>query len=129
MERNTKSIIIAFLALVIGFGAGYGLALSKTPPGTHTMATGMVMNDQSMGGMHGAMNDMMSGLSGKTGDEFDKTFLSEMIVHHQGAVSMAQAALSRAKHAEITDLAQKILTAQEGEITQMQEWQKEWYGN
>jgi uncharacterized protein (DUF305 family) len=47
-------------------------------------------------GMSGAMAGMMSELNSKTGDDFDKAFLSEMIVHHQGAVQMAQAALSNA---------------------------------
>jgi uncharacterized protein (DUF305 family) len=88
-----------------------------------------MMSDEKMGGMGGAMDDMMAGLQGKTGDEFDKEFLSEMIVHHQGAVSMAQAALQSAKHQEIKDMAQKIISAQTSEITQMQTWEKSWYGS
>jgi len=77
--------------------------------------------------MHGAMQGMMSGLYGKQGDEFDKAFLSEMIVHHQGAVVMAQQALTNAKHQEIKDMAGKIISAQQAEIQQMQTWQGSWY--
>jgi uncharacterized protein (DUF305 family) len=91
----------------------------------------MAMKDAMMS--HGdamgmAMSGMMMGLDGKTGDMFDQAFLSGMIVHHQGAVAMAEAALKNAKHQEIKDLAEKIITAQQGEIAQMQAWQKAWYG-
>lgn len=73
------------------------------------------------------MSGMTAGLSGKTGDEFDRAFLAEMIVHHQGAVSMAQAALASARHQEIKTMAQNIISAQNSEIAQMKEWQKSWY--
>lgn len=79
-------------------------------------------------GMHGSMNGMMFGISGKQGDEFDKAFLAEMIQHHQGAITMAQQALASAKHQEIRDMAQKVIDAQSAEITQMQGWQSSWYG-
>ena len=67
--------------------------------------------------------DMASGL---TGDSFDKMFISEMIIHHQGAISMAKLAASQAKHQEVKDLASNIVAAQSSEIAQMQAWQKQW---
>ena len=63
------------------------------------------------------------------GPEFDAAFISEMIVHHQGAVEMAELALTNAQHQEIKDLAKAIITAQNKEISDMQAWQKAWYGN
>lgn len=89
----------------------------------------MMMHDDKMGGhgMQGSMDEMMEGLRGKTGDQFDQAFLSEMIMHHQGAVKMAEAALTGAKHQEIRDMAQDIISAQTGEIDQMRMWQKSWY--
>lgn len=81
------------------------------------------------GSMDSTMSSMIGGLQGKTGDEFDKAFIAEMIVHHQGAVKMAEAALVNAKHQEIKDLANAIITAQNKEIQEMQAWQKEWYLN
>jgi uncharacterized protein (DUF305 family) len=83
---------------------------------------GMMSNN-----MSGAMQGMMSGLNNKTGDVFDKAFLSEMIAHHQGAIDMANAALKNAKHQEIKDLANAIISAQTKEINQMKEWQVTWY--
>jgi uncharacterized protein (DUF305 family) len=71
-------------------------------------------------------NDMMSGLSGQTGDNFDKVFLADMIVHHQGAIDMASAAKQHAKHDEIKTLADQIITAQTTEIAQMKAWQIQW---
>ena len=72
------------------------------------------------------MNQMTSSLSGKTGDDFDKAFISEMIQHHQGAVDMAKQAVGSAKHAEVKQLSTDIIAAQEKEITQMKKWQQAW---
>ena len=92
----------------------------------HQMADGSMMSNTGMD-MNSMMNGMMAGLQGKTGDAFDKEFLAEMIVHHQGAVEMAQSALQNAKHQEIKDLANGIITAQNKEIGMMKQWQAEWY--
>lgn len=79
----------------------------------------------SMGDM---MKGMTIGLSGKTGDAFDKAFLSEMIMHHEGAVEMANMVLATSKRAELTKLAKDIVTAQTKEIEMMKTWQKAWFG-
>lgn len=79
-------------------------------------------------GMQAEMDGMMQALDGKTADAFDQAFLDEMIVHHKGAVAMAEAALKNAKHQEIKDLAQAIISAQNSEIQKMQDWRKTWYG-
>lgn len=59
---------------------------------------------------------------------FDQRFIEAMIPHHESAISMARDALQKAERQEIKTLAQKIITAQEGEITQMRQWLKAWYG-
>lgn len=76
-----------------------------------------------------SMSQMTDGLKGKTADDFDKRFLSEMIVHHQGAIDMAKLAEKQAKHQEVKDLAQDIVRTQEAEILQMQQWQALWEYN
>jgi uncharacterized protein (DUF305 family) len=78
-------------------------------------------------GMEHQMQGMMVGLEGKTGDAFDKEFLSEMIVHHEGAIEMANAVLATSKRPELIKLANDIISAQTKEITMMQEWQKNWF--
>ena len=94
--------------------------------GTHQMPDGSMMNNDGSA-MEGMMHDMMAGLSGKTGDTFDKAFLSEMIVHHQGAVDMAEAVLATSKRPELIQLAKEIIVAQTKEIGMMQGWQKTWF--
>ena len=133
MNTTTKIVLAALIGIVVG--AGGAMAFNKSEArmaantsGGHMMPDGSTMG-ASMNGMRGEMDSMMQGLSGKTGDTFDQVFLSEMIVHHQGAVAMAQAALTSAKHQEIKDLAKNIISAQNTEIKEMQDWQKAWYGN
>lgn len=97
------------------------------PPGTHIMPDGSVMsNHTSTPSMTDMMHDMNASLRGKTGDELDKTFLAEMIVHHQGAVDMAKMILN-SKHPELVKLGNDIITAQEKEIEMMKQWQIEWF--
>lgn len=132
---NSQNTIKIIVALVIGLALGY--ALSAVRPEAkqsavtsnsmmHQMPDGSMMSNGN-NSMQSMMTDMMAGLQGKTGDEFDKEFLSEMIVHHQGAVEMAQSALKNAKHQEIKDLADGIISAQNKEIEMMKGWQMSWY--
>jgi len=86
----------------------------------HQMPDGTEMANS--GDMSSMMGDMMKGLEGKTGDDFDRAFLSEMIVHHQGAVDMAQAVLKNSKRPELLNLAREIITAQTKEIEMMKLW-------
>ncbi|MBP9750269.1 MAG: DUF305 domain-containing protein [Candidatus Peribacteraceae bacterium] len=72
------------------------------------------------------MDQMTAALEGKSGDAFDAAFLEMMIPHHQGAVDMAELAAANAKHPEIKALAEAILTSQQKEIADMQQWQSEW---
>ena len=60
--------------------------------------------------------------------DFDLRFLQAMIIHHEGAVKMAKQVLLPTDRVEIHDLAKNIISTQQAEITQMQSWLKEWYG-
>ncbi len=76
-----------------------------------------------MAGMHDSMKGMDAGrMSAANGKEFDLEFVNQMTPHHEGATVMAQAALTKAEHAEIKTLARQIITSQEAEIKQMQIW-------
>jgi uncharacterized protein (DUF305 family) len=55
-------------------------------------------------------------------------FLEQMIIHHQGAIDMAEAALKYAQRDEIKHVSKEIIEAQTHEIDHMQTWQDLWYG-
>ena len=69
--------------------AAYGIRTQTTNPAVNPTAT-----DSS----HAMGIDQAASLKGKTGDAFDAAFIREMIVHHQGAIKMAEAPPTRAKH-------------------------------
>ncbi len=58
---------------------------------------------------------------------YDAQFIDGMIEHHRGAITMANQALEESERAEIRSLAQEIVTAQEAEITQLEQWRTAWY--
>jgi uncharacterized protein (DUF305 family) len=93
----------------------WGAGMSGMPGMTH----------ESMPGMSGSMPGMMSDddmkkLEAAKGADFDKMWLDMMIKHHQGAVEMAKTELSKGSNADAKALAQKIIDAQQAEITEMQ---------
>ena len=58
----------------------------------------------------------------------DQHFIVMMIPHHDGAIAMAELALTRAKRPEIKALAQQIKASQTAENAQMRRWYRQWYG-
>lgn len=66
-------------------------------------------------------NEDMTKLEAAQGREAAKLFLTHMIAHHQGAVSMAQKEGTDGKNADALKLGKDIVTAQEAEIKEMQE--------
>lgn len=84
------------------------------------------MMDHGAMGMMDDMANMTTELEGKTGDEFDKAFIEQMIMHHQSAIDMAAPGEQNAQHQEVKDLTKAIVAAQTKEIQQMKQWQQEW---
>jgi len=71
--------------------------------------------------MPGAMTDEdMTALKAAKDADFDRRWLSMMIVHHRGAVEMAGTELAQGADPEARKLAQRIIDAQEAEIREMQ---------
>jgi uncharacterized protein (DUF305 family) len=58
----------------------------------------------------------------------DQHFIVMMIPHHDGAIAMADLALSRAKRPEIKALARSIKDSQTQENAQMRTWYRQWFG-
>lgn len=100
----------------------------QVPQGMHQMSNGQMMhNGMMMQGntMQGMMMDMTAGMQGKSGKDLEKAFLQEMVPHHQGAIDMAKMLLASTSTPEnLRNFAQQIVDAQSKEITQMNEWLK-----
>ncbi len=93
--------------------------------GYPSTSAGNMMDHGAMGTMD-EMASMTTELEGKTGDEFDKAFIEQMIMHHQSAINMAAPGETNAERQEVKDLSKAIVVAQTKEINQMKQWQKEW---
>ena len=109
-------IFIGFL--VWGFGGNKGGEMAEND----SLKNGVMDSD-----MRDEMDKMMSEIINKTGDEFDKAFLNEMIIHHEGAVEMSNLALATSKKSEILILASDIVAGQTREIAKMKEWLEKWF--
>lgn len=63
----------------------------------------------------------MAALEAAEGAEASRLFLEQMIVHHQGAIEMAETELTNGINPDVLDLAEAIIDAQTAEIATMQE--------
>lgn len=114
---ETKSLLIGIVSFIAGALLVSTAAVTIEKP----ESAGSMQHGGSM-----SVDGMTANLENKEGDDFDRAFLADMIVHHEGAVAMARLAQERAKHGEIKELSGDIISAQEIEIAAMKEWQEAW---
>ncbi|HRF28389.1 MAG TPA: DUF305 domain-containing protein [Candidatus Saccharibacteria bacterium] len=125
MKKN--NVIIVAIVAVVAIAGISTYALSKND--TETMDDKMMSNKSSQQSVAGTVDKNSSEYkmySELKGEDYDRTFMANMIVHHQGAVDMANLALASAKHQELKDMANNIVSAQTKEISDMESWQKTW---
>ena len=115
---ENKVLYMSLVSLAIGVFLGYGLWGAKTAqaPTDHSVMT-----------VEESMGSMTDSLKGKTGDAFDQAFLQEMVVHHKGAVVMAEQVLATSQRPELRKLAEDIIAAQTKEINMMKDWEQIWF--
>jgi uncharacterized protein (DUF305 family) len=82
--------------------------------------------EDSMSGMDHSMDGMMSdedmsSLESATGAEAETLFLEQMMMHHEGAVEMAQTEVDEGQNADAIDMANTIVQTQTEEIATMQD--------
>ena len=109
---DTKALLFGIIGFLMG-----GLVVSSA-------AT--LLDEDGAAADEMTMSQMSDELENKTGNDFDAAFITAMIEHHEGAIDMAELAASRASHEEIKQLSLAIISAQEGEIAEMKEWQHNW---
>ncbi len=131
MENQNNIVhIVAGLAIVGVLAAGIIGYNEGKKGGMQAMHMDMDMMkepySQEMDHSQMTMDEMTEGLQGLKGDTFDKAFVEMMIVHHQGAVDMAELIPANAKHEELKKLGKDIIGAQTKEIVMMKQWLKEW---
>lgn len=110
---QTKSLLYGLIGFFIG-----GLLVSVAAT-TFNKPSGQMNGEMTMS----AMTNM---LTEKKGDDYDEAFITSMIAHHQAAVDMAKLSAKNAKHKEIKELSEAIVSAQEREIAEMKQWRAEW---
>jgi uncharacterized protein (DUF305 family) len=124
MNSNRSRLPYLFI-LIVGIALGFTIAAFSLGPSTETQNADGTEADHAA--MQKTLDNMTMALEDKTGEAFDREFLSQMIAHHEGAVTMARMALRSAQHSEIKTLAEEIIAKQNEEITKMKEWQSAWF--
>ena len=111
------------------------LALTAAAAGAIYLWPGAPCLSQGMGGMGMGGRGMAGGGAAKDGvgqmgmiGYTDQHFITMMIPHHDGAIAMADLALTRANRPEIKALAKRIKASQTAENIQMRTWYRQWYG-
>jgi len=86
---------------------------------------GMDHSNMDMGseGMMAASEMLMEG-----GEYSDERFIDAMVPHHQGAIDMAEVALENAEHLELPQLAENVISTQQGEIEQLRSIKEQEFG-
>ncbi|MEO6654837.1 MAG: DUF305 domain-containing protein, partial [Pyrinomonadaceae bacterium] len=120
MKRGVVTNTMLSAALVV-FAAACGQ--------TSNVNTNSSMNHDSM-----PMNDnsFAVGMSDKSSPNaasqpYDLQFIDTMSARHQAVVEMANVALNNSTNEELKQFAQNIITAQNKEIQQMNDWREKWF--
>lgn len=121
MNRRSLAALAAALALFT-LGGAFAYAATSTDQPTNAMTSTMPMGTSSTGM---SMGDGML----PAGPNFDRTFIDNMVPHHQSAVAMARIELAKGTRASLRTLARSIIAAQNGEIRLMKTWRQRWYGS
>lgn len=117
-DRSQASVEVTQLATDISKAQGPEIETMKKWLTSWGASTAMPM-DHSMPGMMG--DEQMKELETATGADFDRAWLTAMIAHHEGAVTMAKDVLGTTSNPEVRALAQAIVDGQQKEIATMKD--------
>lgn len=110
-----KRVLISGIAAIIVIVTGITLVIRQTMT---TVQPAEKTEQEHVG--HGPATEPTSALyrqfAALKGEAYDEAFIGDMIVHHEGAVNMAELAMAQAARQEIKDLAAAIVSSQSKEI-------------
>lgn len=101
--------------------ADTGHGMDHGSPATSGSASATTVDDLGMGDAMSMSEADMAALRAATGVAFDRLFLQQMIVHHQGAIAMADVEIAQGRHPQALALADAIKSGQAAEIAEMQQ--------
>lgn len=107
LAEQIKAAQAPEIAQMTGWLAGWGQTADPSTPMDHGMGGGMMSQAD------------LDALEQATGDRAAQLFLDGMIIHHEGAIDMAETQLATGQNATAKELAQQIITSQQAEITTM----------
>lgn len=136
IPHHEQAVEMADLALAPAAGAGTDVTALATKikaaqaPEIATMSGWLsawgAEADDDMGGMHhgasmpGMMSDEdMAALADARGDAFDRMWLTMMVAHHEGALTMADDVLGTTQDPQVRTLAEAVVAGQTAEIATM----------
>ncbi len=120
-DESLKAASVVALIMLCGTVIYNAYVVNELNDTLDNMSIGQ-MNGKDSRKMSKPMDMMMKSLEGKSGAEFDMAFTKSMIVHHEGAVDMANAALKNTTNENVLDLARDIISSQTKEIDMMKGW-------
>lgn len=124
IRTRIGGLMAAALTLTL---AACGNTTTASPSTSTAAATSMSMSaSMPMSSSGGGSATTGTGTVSAAHNDADITFTQMMLVHHQGAIEMADLAPERASSADITQLAARIKAAQTPEIEKMTSWLKAW---
>ncbi|MDQ3258722.1 MAG: DUF305 domain-containing protein [Acidobacteriota bacterium] len=136
MRRILKNNYAILAALLLAVASLVGVACSTAPQTnlnnrnaatTNTTPAGNMMNNMNHGTMGGMDHSNMQSSPNAASQPYDLQFIDTMVMHHQGAIDMARMAVTKAQHAELREMAQKVITDQEREIAELRRHREQWF--
>jgi len=121
MKKNKYGIVVIATILVIAIAGISVYAINKS-----NNAMENEMSEKTSNSQQPSSNESIDKYATLKGDDFDESYIAEMLAHHEGAISMSEMVGAGTDRKELLDLAQTIMQTQTQELMKMQEWQTQW---
>jgi uncharacterized protein (DUF305 family) len=136
LKRYTTSfgLLALLFAVALALASCAGATSSSAQQGSSEQDGGEESGDDMQGMDHSNMDMGSEGMMAvsemlmENGEYSDERFIDAMVHHHQGAIAMAEVALENAEHPELLQLAQNVISTQQGEIEELRSIKEQEFG-